>query len=131
MGKGNYFFVVKQYNRANKIKLNTKTKQITLLYGLLGFNILPNSPFSGESHEYLFNHGSQTQVSHKSASEVLTNHPAATAAACATLAKGVCMAITADKVVKKELNKPESNTVKAAGESNSMFESKIIDNINK
>lgn len=98
-----------------------------MVYGLLGFNLLPSSPFSGESREHLFNHGSQTQVSHKSASEVLTNHPAATAAACATLAKGVCMAITADKVVNKELNKPESTPVSSVPKSDTSHESKLVE----
>lgn len=62
---------------------------------------------------------------------MLTSHPAATTAACATVAKGICTAVTLDKAAKKALNSSESNTVKAAGESNSMFESKGIDNINK
>lgn len=85
---------------------------------------MPASNFSGESREHLFNYNSQTQVSHKSASEVLANHPAATAAACATLAKGVCLAITADKTVKKELNKPESTPASSAAHESKIVESK-------
>ena len=109
------------------MQLNTKTKQITLLYGLLGFNILPNSPFSGESREHLLNRGSSEQT-HLSASGVLTAHPAATTAACATLANGVCTAVTIDKAAKKALSESESTPAKAVIKSNSTSESKVIEN---
>jgi hypothetical protein len=109
------------------VQSTTKTKQITLLYGLLGFNILPNAPFSGESREHLLNRGSSEQT-HLSASSVLTAHPAATTAACATLAKGVCTAVTIDKAAKKALSESESTPAKAVIKSNSASESKVIEN---
>lgn len=62
---------------------------------------------------------------------MLTSHPAATTAACATVAKGVCTAVALDKATKKVLSSSESNTVKSAGESNLISESKVIDNTNK
>ena|GEM_PF-1617788 len=101
----------------------TKTKQITLLYGLLGFNILPNALFAGESREHLLNRGSSEQA-HLSASSVLTEHPAAKAVACATVAKGVCTALTIDKAAKKALSESESTPAKAVIKSNSASESK-------
>lgn len=89
---------------------------------------MPNSPFSGESREHLLNRGSSEQT-HLSASSVLTAHPAATTAACATLAKGVCTtAVTIDKVAKKALSESESTAAKSVVKSNSTSESKVIEN---
>lgn len=98
-----------------------------MLYGLLGFNILPNAPFSGESREHLLNRGSSEQT-RLSASSVLTAHPAATTAACATVAKGVCTVVTIDKAAKKALSESESTAAKSVVKSNSASESKVIEN---
>ncbi|MBX9866173.1 MAG: hypothetical protein K2Y14_04610 [Burkholderiales bacterium] len=88
---------------------------------------MPNSPFSGESHEHLLNRGSSGQT-HLTASSVLTSHPAATTAACATVAKGVCMTVTIDKVAKKALSESEATAAKSIIKSNSASESKVIEN---
>jgi hypothetical protein len=78
--------------------MQNKANKTCLMFGILGLNILPNS-------------GSRPSIESR-VENITAAHPAATTAACATVAKGGCAAVKVVKAGSIALTTHESDTSK-------------------
>lgn len=75
--------------------MQNKANKTYIMFGLLGLNILPNS-------------GSRPSIESR-VENITSAHPAATTAACATVAKGGCAAVKVVKAGSSALTTHESD----------------------